>query len=490
MMKWLASAIIFLCICTADAQLTTMGVSGGGTGNSGSVALPLLISSGPTQAPEQNTGGAPSPLTLGGSNTCITTREWEQTGPTAITDIEVGVVNAYIAQAQGELTTGLGNLTVEIYVEYSGLSGGVQNITWANGAQTASSAIAPGINIAYSDDVTLTGTIPGATAYFIRETACSSNSVVPAFAWDTNTGMMGPSGGGTVQYAGVVGGTGDQANGTGALTGASTTSPWLGPLLILSRATGEGSVANLGDSWNTGHLDSTQGTDNNNNRGVDARALCHVTPNCTNQIPYVLMAAGGDKASAWNASGFEGQAVAYAKNCLIHLGGNDVGGGATPAQVIASLQTISAKCSAAGAKVFLHLFPPNEGTTSDSWRTYTNQTEGSAFQPGAVADLAAQGISAGSSNCAYPASSANGTVANSGCVDEMLDNGTAPGISGASVLNGNGCAGHGNRWLWNVANGCATADFMTTDALHPGGSSGYPNAGAVIGRIVISQLQQ
>src|SRR5215469_925341 len=250
---------------------------------------PLLVNAGPSWAP-MNTS------TLSGTNNCLTTRSQHWTGPSAMVHMQLGFVNAWLGQSgQGELITNLGNMIVESYVEYSGLSGGVQQITWSGG-NANSGTKAPSTNIFYTDETPLTGTIPANTSFHIRTTIQAANRVVPNYAPST---QLAPATfyGDTqiVIYTGAVGDGNDQANGTGPLTGGSSTGGYYTPILILARAFGGSSFALIGDSGETGHGD-TQTTDANGNRGIGARAMF----NGGNQLPYVSLSVGSNTCAAFS----------------------------------------------------------------------------------------------------------------------------------------------------------------------------------------------
>lgn len=145
---------------------------------------------------------------------------------------------------------------------------------------------------------------------------------------------------------------------------------WSVPPLAIVGMTRNASVVIIGDSLSAGTGDS-EAASHDGKIGVIARSLT---------VPFVNIGRGSSTASGWATQAAGANAVIQKGSHLIMvLGSNDINGGQTSSQVIASIQSVAA-LARSGQKVYCCTMLPRQSVASDDdWATLAGQHVDTTF---------------------------------------------------------------------------------------------------------------
>lgn len=261
----------------------------------------------------------------------------------ALTSIKLVLPNFYTALPDAGVGAAA---TVTASIEYP--SGTIhKQITFNTGAPSVS---IPNISTAFSDYMTVS--IPNGATFWVRVYYTNPNGIVYQ-----SEQMLGAS----EQFAAAVSGLADQTM-TGAAISGGTSQTWVLPPLAIIGRTVNRSVLVIGDSRTT--------YNGNNSIGIIAPSLNNAN------VPFVCIAYFSARAYQWLAHATARDVLLpYGSQVINALGINDLFDAQTPAQLVASLQSINA---ATGAKykynTTLQPYTSDPGTPAAAYTTLGQQS--------------------------------------------------------------------------------------------------------------------
>jgi hypothetical protein len=409
------------------------------------------------------------------ANVYNATRQVMVNGPCALSAIKVVYTNSAInGGAYGEATSAnlsssavaLGTGTYDAMLEYPLGTTPVQITFGANNTVSIAAAVAR----TESDSYTVA--IPANALYAIQSLSTNgntSNSIggyaskgvnnpLPHYAAANSTSSVVTT---TSNTAPAQFGTG--GNWSGTTTGAVA----VGPLEVLGYVASSGcsqkSMLAKGDSHAVGQVDG--GTADPGDANGFVGFIMRMLDDFPNVPPFVCACIGSNQIASYSApspSGVntvENQIMQDVTNVIAYDFPNDIKSGATAAQAENYISRFADDAYAVGVKAAFWFRSPPQTSSSDTWKTYANQTQNSGFGAGGAAQTVNAWLNTGKT------SGGNGVT--------MLDH-----VSGANGI-GNDCTpGQGLSGANNSDNGldwCADgshSDGSTYGGDHPTSSGG------------------